>query len=207
MDVVAYYQSYFTTEEFERRWMFHALQQHYPITQVLYPGSSVHVTPSFYFRHVVYVDNYQRIKDFFADGYQIMQLINREKIYSEKAYYNFIASNYNHPLPLQDAAYDLLISQDAGFVSQPCKRYLKPGGILLVNNIHKDAGRAFWDEDYALEAVVSYRNKKYYITDKHLDAYRMPENSMKRSREYTGETGRGSSPEKTASSYIFRKVK
>ena len=41
---------------------------------------------------------------------------------------------------MEDRSVDLLISQYAGIISQPCKRYLKPGGYLLVNNSHGGRG-------------------------------------------------------------------
>ena len=47
-----------------------------------------------------------------------------------------------------EKSFDLLISQYAGFVSQHCKKYLKIGGILLVNNSHGDASMAKLDDDY-----------------------------------------------------------
>ena len=34
---------------------------------------------------------------------------------------------------------DVLLSQYAGFISEPCKGYLRAGGVLVANNSHGDA--------------------------------------------------------------------
>ena len=42
-----------------------------------------------------------------------------------------------------------------GFVSQYCGVYLKKNGLLLVNNEHYDAIKAFVDEDFTLAGVFT----------------------------------------------------
>jgi hypothetical protein len=53
---------------FERSELFAFLQEEYHPVEVLYPGCSIHITPGFYFPHVVFVDRSPSTLSFFAQG-------------------------------------------------------------------------------------------------------------------------------------------
>lgn len=57
----------------------------------------------------------------------------------------------------------MLIALYAGEITQSCKRYIKPGGIILTNNHHSDAETALSDASITLDALVYRRGKKYII--------------------------------------------
>ncbi len=96
----------------------------------------------------------------------------------------------------------MLISLYAGGISQACQMYLKPGGILLSNNHHDDAGEAARCRDYKLIAVMHHRDKVCRITETDLDDYFIPKKDRARMRsqsthvEYT----------QNADYYLFQKV-
>ncbi len=200
-----YNQSY-VDNDFERADLFESLKEKFNIKSALYPGSFVHITPSFSFTEVVYVDSDPRARKFFEKRDIVSDLISGKKKYDSETVFAFLSQSYTKPLELQEESFDLLISQYAGFVSQECKKYLKTGGILLANNSHGDAGMAFIDEDYEFIAAVYVKDGKYHITNRNLDSYFIPKRDIEITKKYLKELGKGIGYTKTANSYIFRRV-
>ena len=102
--------------------------------------------------------------------------------------------------------FDLLISQYAGFISSVCKPYLRPGGYLLVNNSHGDAGMASIDDDFQLIAVVHRTKSKYRLSTTALDEYFIPKKPIIVTREVLLERKKGIGYTKPAGLYLFQKV-
>jgi len=200
------YNKYFTDRQFERLDLFQIISDKFDIQCVLYPGSFVHVTPSFVFPHVVYVDSDKQAKKFFNDP-EVQRFIDERKGFPQEAQIIFHAADYRKGFDEQEEGFDLLISQYAGFVGQDCKRYLKRGGLLLANNSHGDAGLAALDEDYELIAVFFLRDGKYQISEANLDAYFIPKAKISVTKKYLLELQKGIGYQKSASAYLFRKVK
>lgn len=200
------YKKYFLDNQFERRDLFQSLQEKYHIQSALYPGSFAHITPSFYIPHVVYVDSDKQAKKFFQDEAGVSKIIAQNKIYTQEPSFRFLPLDYYKPLDLTEQSFDLLISSYAGFVSQPGKKYLKIGGILLANNSHGDAGLAKIDQDYELIGVVNGRQEKYTISEKNLDEYFIPKKQITLTRDYLEQLGKGVGYTKTANFYIFQRI-
>lgn len=74
----------------------------------LYPGSFVHVTPSFIIPTVVYADSHRRAAQFFADP-DALEMVRRKREYGQEPEMRFHPGNYA-------TAIDLLVSQYAGFI-------------------------------------------------------------------------------------------
>jgi hypothetical protein len=130
------YKRFYVDINFDRAGLFETLKREYDCNTVLYPGCSIHITPSLYFQHVVYVDI---SKVAFNDIHNILDYINSNKKYKQPTYVQFIHGDYTKPLPVREENYDLLIALYAGEITKTCKKYVKPGGIILTNNHHKDA--------------------------------------------------------------------
>ena len=60
------YRKYHIDKADERRGLFEGLVERFGVGRALYPGSFVHVTPSFVIPEVVYVDSDKRAAAFFA---------------------------------------------------------------------------------------------------------------------------------------------
>ena len=122
--------------------------------RVVYPGSFVHLTPSLVFPHVCYIDS---VKGFGA-SMQCSDLklwLEAHKEYTEPVGVTAIEATYARiPLDLL-AGFGLMVSLNAGPVSQDCKPLLAPGGHLLANDGHYDAARAQLDTDYTLVAALN----------------------------------------------------
>jgi len=200
------YEKFFVDRDFERLDLFKLLCEKYGVESALYPGSYVHITPSFVFPITVYVDSDKKAKKFFNDP-EIYNFIEKHKIYPENADVTFHAMDYKNDLGMKEQSFDLLISQYAGFVSQYCKRYLKIGGVLLVNNSHGDASMASIDSDYEFIAAVNRSQGKHRLMEKNLDRYFIPKSTANISKEYIEKIQKGIGYTKSASAYIFKRIK
>ena len=135
----------------ERDEVLRALRDRFQPATVLYPGCLLHVTPSCWFQHVVYVDRHPLAARFFADTEGVRRIVNGRKRYRQPAYVRFIEQDFTRgPLPLRPASFDLLLALYAPDVSRTCVDYLRPGGLLLSNDHHGDAEDAAGDPRLAL---------------------------------------------------------
>lgn len=204
------YEKYHTSREDERRGLFEIARNEFSVARGLYPGCFVHVTPSFYIPEMVYVDSDANAARFFKTGTPAA-LVAREKVYAADAEMAFHPADYAGPLPLADAGFDLLISQYAGPISEHCRRYLRPGGILIANNSHGDAGLAHNDPGFELVAAINRRGTRFTLSTKDLDAYFVPKKAgvpddRAEARAYLMRLGRGVGYTTSAADYVFRKA-
>jgi hypothetical protein len=199
------YQEHFVDKDFERLDLFHLLRERFAIRRAIYPGSFVHITPSFVISDTAYVEMDKRAKKFFENS-ELKEFVSSRKDYSGEAKIAFYAQDYQKKIAGEDERYDLLISQYAGFISKHCKRYLKIGGLLLVNNSHGDASMASINDSYRLIAVVLKSGSKHRVSEKNLAEYFVPKKEVDVTEEYLEEIQKGIGYKKTASSYIFQRV-
>ncbi|MDD3654129.1 MAG: class I SAM-dependent methyltransferase [Desulfotomaculaceae bacterium] len=182
------YNRFYPALNFDRAGLFELIKDKYGCGTVLYPGCSIHITPSFYFQHVVYVDISETAKEFFKDNQNILSIVNSNKKYKQSAYIQFIHYDYTKELPVRENNYDLLLSIYAGCITKSCKKYIKRGGIIVSNNHHNDAQEAIEDSSVTLEALIRKKGRRYQIEEKTeemllktLKAYTMPLKNMRRS--------------------------
>lgn len=185
--------------------LFSVLAEAFTIEQVLYPGSYIHLTPSFVFPSVTYVDTDRRARRFFADRQGVEALVERRKRYGGSPEIAFHHADYTTDLGEPDRSFDLLVSLYAGFVSEACKRYLRTGGWLVANNSHGDASLASIDPDYEFVAAIKHRGSRYRLTSEALDAYFVPKRNLEVTAELLRSTGRGVGYTKSAFAYVFRR--
>ena len=205
MSVQKLYQDY--VEKYgERLELFELLNNKFTINNALYPGSALHITPSFFFPLTVYVDTYSKAKIFFKKQ-NLQAFIKKKKRYEEDPILRFYPIDYAKKIDEKYDFFDLLISQYAGFISKHFKRYLKIGGILLVNNSHGDASMASIDKDYQFFAVINLRNLKYYYSEKNLEQYFIPKKEILITEDLLEKRQRGIGYKKTASLYLFTRIK
>jgi len=196
---LALYRDYVGT--WDRLELFKVVAERFNIARGLYPGSYVHITPSLVIPRMTYVDTDKRTREFFSDA-SVLCFVHRKRNYSQPTEVRYHHCDYRTRFEEPDASFDLLLSQWAGFVSQACKRYLKPGGILMTNNSHGDASMASLDPDYAFIGVVSEANK---IAEHQLEKYFVPKKEHPLTREYIAELGRGVAYTQSATTYLFRR--
>ncbi len=100
----------------DRNEIFRLLVENYEIQSAIYPGSYIHITPSFHIHLTVYIDTYKKTKDFFNDR-DIYDYIYKNRTYKEQPITRFHHANYTSNFGEKLRNFDLLISLYAGFVS------------------------------------------------------------------------------------------
>lgn len=210
-DIVKEYSEYLNKEfyndgsSFDRYDVFLKICKIFSIKKALYPGSYIHITPSMIIPEVVYIDSVKNAKKFFKNDKDIIDFIDENKIYKEDTKINFISSDYNKEIKLRDD-YDLLISFYAGFVSIACKKYLKKGGILIVNDSHGDATIAKLDTDFEFIGVMEYKQGEYKYIDFNLEKYFKFKRERKIDIEKVKKTMKGPKYKYLSEYYIFKKI-
>ena len=134
-------------------WAFRLVEENFGCRRVLYPGSYLDVTPSLVFPEVCYVDSVKGIAPALADP-ALRDYVNSHKDYEEDAVIQFHEADYRDFASEPAGSFDLLISLNAGSISLACRHFLKPDGLLLANNGHYDANRAYVDPTYRLVAAL-----------------------------------------------------
>lgn len=153
--------------------VFRQVRERFGCKHVLYPGSYLHVTPSLVFPRVCYIDSLRNICRSLSNP-GLLQYIHSHKEYPEDAEVECYEEDYSTFKSEPEASFDLLLSLNAGFISQACKRFLKPGGLLLVNDTHYDASRAYVDSDYQLLGVFEGEGQLLETSEQELGAYFQP---------------------------------
>jgi hypothetical protein len=173
-------------------------------TSVRYPGSFVDVAASFVFDSVTYVDSDRRAARFFSDTTGVDEIISCHRLHPNKGNWRFIHADYRGEVDLADRSAGLLVSLYAGFVSEHCTRYVRPGGWLLVNPSHGDAAMASIDPRYRLAAVIKARSGRYSITEHDLNSYMIPKRPTQITAELLHGTSRGIAYTRSPFAYLFQ---
>jgi hypothetical protein len=190
----------------ERLGLFRWVVERYDISTGLYPGSFVHITPSFVIPTVVYADSDKRAARFFADP-GMLELVRGKREYEQEPEIRFHPGDYATSIDEPDDSFDLLISQYAGFISRACKRYLKVGSHLVVNNSHGDASMAALDPDYRLVAVYRRRSERFTFSDDDLDSYMIPKSGTAPIEAELERTMRGPAFTRSVAGYVFKRCR
>ena len=164
------YQQYFIDKHDERKMLFKKITELYQAQKGIYPGSFVHITPSFYIQDMTYIDSDKRISSFFENE-KVLHFIEKNKQYNGRPSLHWYQADFSTELAIDKHSCDVMFSFYAGFISQSCKQYLKNDGILICNNSHGDASLAFVDGDYELLGVIKRNGARFSITDKDLHTY------------------------------------
>lgn len=188
----------------DRLRLFATIRETFQPRSALYPGSFADVAPSFVIEDVTYVDNDRRAAQFFSDREGVGELIATHRKSEDPARWRFIATDYRNELPVADDSVELLISLYAGFVSDACTRYLRPGGLLLANTSHGDASVVALDDRYELAAAVLSRSGAYRIVTDDLGRFLQPKRPEDATAARIRAAGRGVAYTTPAFAYLFR---
>jgi hypothetical protein len=199
------YKQYYIDRDYEQIDLFRLITRSYEIKRAIYPGSYIHISPSFIFPEVVYIDSDKKAIRFFKSE-KLIEFVCERKEYPQYPKIVFHGIDYKTQIDGLQGQFDLLISQYAGFISEPCKAYLKIGGFLLVNNSHGDAGLASIDGDYQLISTVHKAKGKYRLSSTSLEKYFIPKRESSVTKELLYKTGKGLGYTKTAPLYIFQRI-
>ncbi len=202
----AAYKKYYIDRDYEQVDLFRTLKNELGISNAIYPGSYIQISPSFIFPCVVYLDSDRNAVKFFQSKAP-HEIVRNRKIYPEEPRIIFHGRDYTELIKEYRSTFDLLISQYAGFISGVCKPYLRRGGCLLVNNSHGDAGMASLDGEYQLIAAVHRSRGKYRLSTTALEDYFIPKKDIRVTRAMLLERKKGVGYSRTAPLYLFQKVR
>lgn len=189
------------------RWrLFTAVALAVDAENVLYPGSFVDIAPSFVWPSVTYIDMDRRARRFFADDAEVRAIVGEHDSTRAVGEIRFVPGDYGDEHDLPDNGFDLLISLYAGFVSEHCTRYLRIGGMLLVNASHGDAAMASIDGRFRLRAVVTSSRGEYRIRQNDLASYLVPARPTEITIDSLHRSGRGVRYTKSPFAYLFERV-
>lgn len=175
--------------------------------RVIYPGSYLDIAPSSVWSDVTYLDMDARARRAFADIEAVEQVAQRLGGAASAPSIAFVAGDYTRTLTeLPEARWDLAISLYAGPVSEHVARCVRPGGWLLVNNSHADAGLALLDPRYELAAAIHRRADGYRLVRDDLGRYFQPKRPPHPDRDALLASGRGIAYTRPADVYLFQRV-
>lgn len=132
------YHKQYVELNFERLKLWKAVRQHMQPENVLYVGSSIHITPSFVFQNVTYVDPGTGARDFFQDLSAVKELIRSQAIYRSDPYVAFLPDDIRTCTQLRPDSYELVITGYSGAIGRYCWPYLRANGHYLSNNHEGD---------------------------------------------------------------------
>lgn len=199
------YQQYFIEKQDERRELFSLLAKQFSVKTGIYPGSFVHITPSFYIPEMAYIDNDRRISKFFRDP-EVKKYIEDNKAYAETPKITGIQADYSKTLDLDEDYFDMMFSFYAGFISEACKRYLRSDGILIANNSHGDASLAISDPEYSSIGVIIRNRDKFRMVTENIGGYLEKKDNTPIDTVKVKEKMIGEKFSKYAYAYIFKKL-
>lgn len=178
-----------------------------PDQRVLYPGSYVDIAPSVWFDDVTYVDIDKRASRFFGQSETVRSLVDakRQRAGSPERSIEIVFhhADYREQIPVDDHSMDVLVSLYAGFISESCSRYVRPGGLLVVNDSHGDASMASLDARCELVAVVESRADDYVVTTNGLESFLQTKRGTPATREELLATNRGIRYSTSPFAYVF----
>ena len=157
--VITSYNILYKGMNFERLGLFKLIAETYSCKEVLYPGCSVHITPSFVFPHVVYVDRRTEAKRFFDAQGEVLDFVSKNREYKRKPFVQFIYQDYSKPLPLPEGSFDLLLSFFAGMVAPACEKHLRRDGLLLTNQRNEA------NSNFTLKSTIRFQGGKYQFVN------------------------------------------
>jgi hypothetical protein len=203
----AIYQDYYLSNNDERLELFTLIKDKYEIKNALYPGSYVHITPSFVIPKTTYVDNKKEVLDFFHYP-DLHKYIRQRKRYQQEADVTFHHADYHQSLNETVESFDLLISLFADGVLRHCEKYLKRGGLLLAGDQYLDASLAAIDRGYKLVSVLNRkRNSDIVCIESNLKEYFILSTGGLLNLNYLAAKGRSIFYKKSADFYVFKKTK
>ncbi|MBE0601240.1 MAG: hypothetical protein IH607_05580, partial [Firmicutes bacterium] len=88
------YQTYYVDREYTQRDLFALLQTELTIQSALYPGSYVHISPSYAIPTVCYVDTDRKAKAFFRDISALETEIHKTASYTQPTAIRFHGQDY-----------------------------------------------------------------------------------------------------------------
>ncbi len=160
------YRQLYVDTGFERLALFKALGATLRPQTVLYAGSSVHITPSFVFQNVTYVDPSGLAAGFFQNMEEVREFIEKNKSYRQKTFIRYIEGKVENCRGMH-LQFDLAMSLYSGAIGSHCWPLLRPGGHYVGNNHLGDMAQVLALPDAGYLGFFCQRRTRYEFTEAH----------------------------------------
>lgn len=161
MDVKFEYEKIYAVHSFERLGLFECLKSTFEINTVAYIGSSIHITPSFVFQNVTYIDKSDLTKCFFKEKNELVSYINTRKQYKLKPYIHFIDDDYNQGELFSRSEYDLVLAINSPNSLNAALKIVKSKGLLLYLPLPQEASLLTSQAKIKSIGFIHKKGKKY----------------------------------------------
>lgn len=163
--VESLYRKNYRSIGFERVDLFRCINELWRPLKVLYIGSSIHISPSFIFQNVTYVDNSPLARDFFSRREEVISLISGDKKYKQRPWFEFLPIDYlSAPLP-HSFRYDLILSLFAPRTIAAAINCLSRSGRIVHLPLPSDPIEEADRERLCLSGTIVYRRKRYIFNE------------------------------------------
>lgn len=155
------YEQLYINLQFERAGLFKLLRKELPIKTAFYPCCSFHITPSFFFETVYYVDKSDAVADFFADDKTIKKIIEPRQEVANPVW-NFFHLNVEDSLSVIPEV-DLVIALNGGDVLMHAFGKAKMKGYVLSSSDFSGEHFLKSDDRYSHLFDIRFQSGKYRI--------------------------------------------
>jgi len=155
-----YHQIYINLQ-FERTGLFKLIRKILPIKSAFYPGCSFHITPSFFFETVYYVDKSDAVANFFADEKTIKKIIEPRQEVANPVW-KFFHLDVEDSLSVIPEV-DLVIALNGGDVLMHAFSKAKVKGYVLTSSNFSGEHFLKSDDRYSHLLNIGFQSGEYRI--------------------------------------------
>lgn len=155
------YEQLYVKLQFERAGLFRLIKKTFPINMVFYPCCSFHITPSFFFSKVYYLDKSEAVASFFKDEVQVNKIIQARKEVSQSDW-RFFHSDLEASLE-NIPEVDLVIALFGGDVLRHAFEKTKPRGFILTSSEFSGETILSNDNRYKCLSSIAFQSGEYRI--------------------------------------------
>lgn len=160
-----HYRKFYESVAFERVGLFECAKREFGDGEVLYLGSSAHITPSFIFRNVTYLDHSEISRDFFSDLGAVRQFIESRKRYQPSPTLAYVDADYTSRKAHK--RYDLVWAIFSPGSLTAAQSYVNRGGILVYLPLPSEEGKSDFAPEFEEIGMIRLVKGKYkYSADK-----------------------------------------
>jgi hypothetical protein len=153
------YEQLYVKLQFERSGLFKLVRKLLPIRSVFYPCCAYHITPSFFFETVYYVDKSDVVADFFADEQTVNKIIESRREVA-KSRWKFFQLDIAHSLN-EIPEVDLVIALNGGDVLKNAFEKAKKEGYVLTSSEFSGEGFIKGDARFGHLLNIGFQSGEY----------------------------------------------
>jgi hypothetical protein len=165
-DIEFNYTKYYKSINFERSGLFDCIKKNFKSNNVVYIGSSIHITPSFYFQNVTYIDNSGLSRSFFHTPGNVAAYISSFKKYKSNPHVTYNNVDYQNYKLNSQCNYDIALCIYSPNSLATAIHCIKKKGIIIYLPLPSDTSFLKYQHMLQLTGVLQYKRNKYVLDKK-----------------------------------------